>query len=200
MFAGQMGCEALNFILKRIIKEERPKRMSRPSPFQKCRKLTSDDRLEMYGKGYGMPSSHAQFMAFFAVYLSLFFLLRHTPAPSHSHTALPLFVRFFLSIAVVVVAGSVALSRIYLNYHTPKQVLAGCAAGVVCGLSWFIITGLLRTHGWLDWALDLEIVRFFRFRDLVVSEDLCEAGWERWETKRKLRDRRNSAHPSRKSD
>ena len=27
MFAGQMGCEACNFILKRIIKEERPKRM-----------------------------------------------------------------------------------------------------------------------------------------------------------------------------
>lgn len=27
MFAGQMGCEALNWILKRIIKEERPRRM-----------------------------------------------------------------------------------------------------------------------------------------------------------------------------
>jgi dolichyldiphosphatase len=27
MFAGQMGCEAFNFALKRIIKEERPKRM-----------------------------------------------------------------------------------------------------------------------------------------------------------------------------
>ena len=26
MFAGQMGCEALNFLLKRLIKEERPKR------------------------------------------------------------------------------------------------------------------------------------------------------------------------------
>lgn len=25
MFAGQMGCEALNFVLKRFIKEERPK-------------------------------------------------------------------------------------------------------------------------------------------------------------------------------
>lgn len=26
MFAGQMGCEASNFVMKRIIKEERPKR------------------------------------------------------------------------------------------------------------------------------------------------------------------------------
>lgn len=30
MFAGQMGCEALNFLLKRLIKEERPKRKNRP--------------------------------------------------------------------------------------------------------------------------------------------------------------------------
>lgn len=29
MFAGQMGCEAFNWVLKRYIKEERPKRMSR---------------------------------------------------------------------------------------------------------------------------------------------------------------------------
>jgi hypothetical protein len=28
MFGGQMGCEALNWILKRIIKEERPRRTS----------------------------------------------------------------------------------------------------------------------------------------------------------------------------
>ncbi len=27
MFVGQMGCEALNFLLKRWIKEERPKRI-----------------------------------------------------------------------------------------------------------------------------------------------------------------------------
>jgi len=27
MFAGQLGCEALNFVLKRLIKEERPKGM-----------------------------------------------------------------------------------------------------------------------------------------------------------------------------
>ena len=26
MFAGQMGCEAMNFVLKRLIREERPKR------------------------------------------------------------------------------------------------------------------------------------------------------------------------------
>lgn len=32
MFAGQMGCEALNWGLKRYIKEERPTRTSEPIP------------------------------------------------------------------------------------------------------------------------------------------------------------------------
>ena len=52
--AGQLACEALNFALKRLIKEERPRRI--------------------HGKGYGMPSSHAQFVAFWSVSLALFLL------------------------------------------------------------------------------------------------------------------------------
>lgn len=28
MFAGQLGCEALNWVLKRLIKQDRPQRMS----------------------------------------------------------------------------------------------------------------------------------------------------------------------------
>jgi len=35
MFTGQMGCEALNFVLKRAIKEERPKRES-PKHIRSC--------------------------------------------------------------------------------------------------------------------------------------------------------------------
>ncbi|KFX87335.1 hypothetical protein V490_08336 [Pseudogymnoascus sp. VKM F-3557] len=83
MFAGQMACEAVNFILKRIIKEERPK--------------------QMHGKGYGMPSSHAQFVTFFSVHLALFLLLRHTPPKitKPSHTPLPFYQRLGLSIAAL---------------------------------------------------------------------------------------------------
>ena len=28
------------------------------------------------------------------------------------------------------------------------------------------------------------MIRWLRMRDLVVNEDLVDAGWERWETKR----------------
>lgn len=32
--------------------------------------------VEMHGNGYGMPSSHAQFVAFFSVYITLWVFLR----------------------------------------------------------------------------------------------------------------------------
>jgi hypothetical protein len=35
MFTGQMGCEALNFILKRWIREERPKREFTPTEVER---------------------------------------------------------------------------------------------------------------------------------------------------------------------
>ncbi|KAJ5638428.1 hypothetical protein N7528_000818 [Penicillium herquei] len=172
MFAGQLGCEALNFVLKRLIKEERPK--------------------EMFGKGYGMPSSHSQFMAFFSVYLTLFLLVRHTPAYATSYPFLGTLLRAFVTIGLLAVAAGVAASRIYLNYHTTRQVLAGCGAGVVCAFGWFIITGLLRRLGWIDWAVEMTISRLLRVRDLVVSEDLAEAGWQRWESLRSKRRRSGS--------
>ncbi|KAJ5669338.1 dolichyldiphosphatase [Penicillium macrosclerotiorum] len=170
MFAGQLGCEALNFVLKRIIKEERPK--------------------EMFGKGYGMPSSHAQFMTFFAVYLTLFLVFRHSPAYAGSYPYCDFFLRAALTVGLCASAVAVSASRVYLSYHTPRQVLAGCGAGLVCAFGWFVVTGLLRRLGWIDWATELTVSRLLRVRDLLVSEDLVEAGWQRWE-ERKLKQRRS---------
>ncbi|KAL4918088.1 phosphatidic acid phosphatase type 2/haloperoxidase [Aspergillus aurantiobrunneus] len=175
MFAGQLVCEALNFALKRIIKEERPK--------------------QMFGKGYGMPSSHAQFVAFFAIYMGLFLLFRHSNTTGQG--PIP---RILACIGISLGATAVAVSRIYLTYHTTRQVLAGCAVGVAFALAWFVFTGLLRNHGWIDWALDHSIARFLRLRDLVVSEDLAEAGWQRWEAKQRIKRSENGGRPSSKVD
>ncbi|KAI9747011.1 MAG: hypothetical protein M1815_004733 [Lichina confinis] len=161
MFVGQMACEALNWGLKRWIKEERPK--------------------QMYGKGYGMPSSHAQFVTFFATHLALFLLLRHRPHSTAGHGALSWGTRVALSMLVVAGAGAVAVSRVYLRYHTPKQVLAGAVAGVLFALGWFSATTWLRRLGVVDALLDDPWVRALRLRDLVVDEDLVEAGWLRWQ-------------------
>ncbi|KAI5865445.1 PAP2-domain-containing protein [Durotheca rogersii] len=165
LFAGQLACEALNFGLKRLIKEERPRRMN--------------------GKGYGMPSSHAQFVAYFAVSLALFLLVRHRPphpgVRRRNHTPMGLPERLFWSAVVLTAAAAVAWSRVYLNYHTGRQVLVGAAAGTVSALGWFLVTALVRRSGWLVWALDLPLARWLRVRDLVVEEDLCQAGWEKWD-------------------
>lgn len=141
----------------------------------------------MFGKGYGMPSSHAQFMAFFSVYLTLFLLFRHTPAYATSYPFLGTILRAFVIIVLLAVASGVAYSRLYLNYHTSRQVLAGCGAGVVCAFGWFTITSLLRRLGWIDWAVEMTVARLLRVRDLVVSEDLAESGWQRWEARRSKR-------------
>ncbi|KAK5191825.1 hypothetical protein LTR99_008445 [Exophiala xenobiotica] len=168
MFAGQMACEALNFALKRLIREERPQ--------------------QMHGKGYGMPSSHSQFVTFFALSLTLWLLFRHVPTSSTtSYSPSTLSERVLLSLLACMGAGAVAASRVYLNYHTPKQVLVGVAAGAVFAVIWFLFTTLLRRWGLIDWALENWISRKFRFRDLITTEDIQDAGWGRWETRRKAR-------------
>lgn len=139
----------------------------------------------MYGKGYGMPSSHAQFATFFSLSLTLFLLFRHTPHPSATHIAITFPQRVLLSGLALLCAGAVAASRIYLNYHTVKQVLVGSGAGAGSAVAWFIVTGLVRSEGWVEWALELKGLRLLRVRDLVVEEDLAEAGWQRWEERRR---------------
>lgn len=206
MFVGQMGCEALNFLLKRLIKEERPKRMPPDAPallflphpsldilffkIQHQMSLQSEfnwliNDAEMNGKGYGMPSSHAQFVTFFSLSLSLFLLIRHTPRPSPTHAPFTFVQRILFSLLTILCAAAVAASRIYLNYHTVKQVLVGCGAGAFSAGGWFVFTMLVRRSGLLEWGLDLRVARMLRMRDLILGEDLAEAGWQKWEDRRR---------------
>lgn len=232
MFAGQLGCEAVNFVLKRLIKEERPLRIHRT------------------GKGYGMPSSHAQFVTFWAVAVALFLLVRHAPSwadhgygprgaaagsgggrsrgargggaaaaeeeeeaargarearrkgmwgqdwvmvESYAHRPWSLAERAAASLSVLSVAAMVAWSRVYLGYHTVSQVLVGCLAGALSAAAWYGITWFARGSGLLAWALESPFARGLRMRDLVVSEDLSQAGWEKWE------DRKVATEQSRKN-
>ena len=137
-----------------------------------------------------MPSSHAQFAAFFAMYLTLFLLIRHHPKASTASSVAfswapsSLVQRQLLSIACLTTASLVSASRIYLSYHTPKQVLVGVAAGAVFAGIWFGFTELARNWRIVDWVLDLGLFKALRVRDLVVEEDLWEAGWKEWETRR----------------
>lgn len=185
MFTGQMGCEALNWILKRYIREERPTRKVDNKIDQRRAEANTTVYIEMLGKGYGMPSSHAQYAAFFSTYLSLFLLFRHDPVnhpnASSTHLPTPFWQRLALAILSLVCAAAVAQSRIYLNYHSPKQVYVGCAVGVACAIAWFIVTSVARQSSLVDKLLDLHPMKWLRMRDLVCSESLEDAGWERYQ-------------------
>jgi dolichyldiphosphatase len=133
-----------------------------------------------------MPSSHAQFVSFFSVTLTLFLLFRHIPHPTDTHTPFSFGGRVVLSLIALASASAVATSRIYLSYHTPKQVLVGVCAGALFAFSWFGATTYIRRTGWVEWLLETWIARELRVRDLVVQEDLVDSGWARWvDVKRK---------------
>jgi dolichyldiphosphatase len=134
-----------------------------------------------------MPSSHSQFVAFFCLSLTLFLLLRHQTTTHTSYRPSTFIDRLALSILSMIGAILVALSRIYLKYHTPRQVWIGFSAGLVFALVWFIFTSYLRRSGWVEWGLDLGIARQLRFRDLILSEDLVDAGWGRFEDRRRVK-------------
>ena len=141
-----------------------------------------------------MPSSHAQFLAFYSTSLILFLLLRHRPQAISTKSAVmesfpySLFPsanaqRLLVSGIALVLAAFVALSRIYLNYHTGRQVLVGCSAGALSAVTWFVFTSWLRHTGILHFVINLELCRWLRLRDLVVEEDLVESGWREWDSR-----------------
>ncbi|KAH9250769.1 hypothetical protein BASA81_011423 [Batrachochytrium salamandrivorans] len=111
MFLGQLVNEAINLVLKVSIKQARP-----------------TDHL---GDGYGMPSSHAQFIWFFAVYASLYTTYRL----NFRYTIWkPIIVSGLITSATIV-----AYSRVRLQYHSIEQVAVGSALGVCVGFFWYIV-------------------------------------------------------------
>ena len=155
-----------------------------PPPTYKSLQILTIVPTEIVGKGYGMPSSHAQFVAFFSLSLTLFLMFRHQTTTHTSYRPSTFAERLGLSILACFCAVLVALSRIYLNYHTPKQVWVGFSAGLAFAVVWFAFTSYLRAGGWIEWGLDLAIARQLRFRDLILTEDLQDSGFQKFDAMR----------------
>lgn len=125
MLVGQLGNELLNLILKTCIKEERP------------------NSLHQYAPRYGMPSNHAQFMGFTAVYLTLWTIKRWKVSPLWRAAA---------ALGLQGLAAIVIASRVYLLYHSVAQVVAGAAVGAVAGGAWFAAVELWLRPQFPAWA------------------------------------------------
>ncbi|KAJ1024713.1 hypothetical protein NDA16_002753 [Ustilago loliicola] len=122
---GQLACEGLNWALKRLIKQPRP-----------------TDRL---GAGYGMPSSHSQFLGFFAAFFLLHFYLNRPPLLK-PRTLINSMRRFEHALAMLLIASISILtcySRHHLHYHTPLQIFVGVSVGLAFGATYYYFTEYL---------------------------------------------------------
>ncbi|KAL9936372.1 hypothetical protein V8E36_004440 [Tilletia maclaganii] len=122
---GQLGCEAINWGLKRLIRQPRPIGLSGVAE-----------------EGYGMPSSHSQFMGFFAAFFVCHFVLHHPP-PRKPRTMVNTMRRiehFTFIVLIILMSLVVCYSRYYLLYHSVAQILVGASIGLALGLVYYYLT------------------------------------------------------------
>ncbi|KAH9832618.1 PAP2-domain-containing protein [Rhodofomes roseus] len=168
MWAGQMLCEALNWVIKHAIQEDRPTRE--------------------LGDGFGFPSSHSQWMGYFSTFLIWHLTYRHRFASS-GWRFLDLSWRIAVYMGLVGWALAVTYSRYYLSYHTPRQVIWGLSIGVLFGTWYYAVVEVLPTmwpRSSLGRAraavLENPVSTWFRIRDgwAVWSDGGKEIEWLRW--------------------
>lgn len=95
---------------------------------------------------YGMPSSHAQLVAFFVCYISLQLVLMEPEGSAG---------QWFLIMLLQLYAWSVVWSRIRLGSHSVSQVLVGAGIGAIYGTVWFSIwvwkvEEMIKHWQWMD--------------------------------------------------
>jgi PAP2 superfamily len=101
---------------------------------------------------------------------------------------IPLLLRLAQSTTVIIGASLVCLSRIYLRYHTPLQVLCGVLIGATLGVAWYMFVILLRAVGFVDWLLHVWFVEMLWFKDGDIGSlehDLREE-WMEWRISQEL--------------
>jgi len=169
MWAGQFCCEAFNLAVKRIVKEGRP-----PGSV---------------GNGYGFPSSHSQYMAYFATFLILHLHFKHKFVPS-GYRIVDQASQASVYLAIVAWAVTVAYSRYHLSYHSVSQILWGVSIGITFGLSFYTLTELIpaqRPNSLLGKAraflLMNPVSTWLRIRDgwAVWSDSGTENQWQLWQ-------------------
>ncbi|EAL70188.1 hypothetical protein ACTFIW_003942 [Dictyostelium discoideum] len=148
IFLGLLFSECTNYVLKKSIKEHRP------TMWKELRK-----------QSYGMPSSHSQFMFFFAVLMTLFYLKKRIRFGSKILPIISVTFLFFL-------AAGVAYSRVHLYYHTAKQVFCGSFIGICLGFIWYGVIEYIFRPYLFPIIINHPIGKYFYLRDSSEIEDL----------------------------
>lgn len=168
MWTGQFAGEGLNLVIKGLIKQERP--------------------IENIGNGYGFPSSHSQYMAYFTTFLLLHMYFRHRFSSTGSKVIDTLW-RVCVYLALLLWTGLVAYSRYSLGYHNLHQIFWGLVIGSLLGAFVYICAQLLPTmypHSVLGqikaWIISNPLSTWFQLRDGwdVYPDGGREGDWIRW--------------------
>ncbi|KAJ2516590.1 hypothetical protein H4217_004483 [Coemansia sp. RSA 1939] len=147
LLIGQLGNEGLNIVLKVMIRQDRPN--------------------VHLGDGYGMPSSHSQFMTFFLAYTVVYLETRVSNNNVHKRA---------VQAGAVMLTLLVMTSRVYLGYHSALQVFAGGLVGAVSGSIWlWFVERTIYTNRAIDIVLDWSICRWLLIRDSRTVPDIALA-------------------------
>lgn len=166
LLCGLILDERLNAVLKAAIQEPRPAR-----PGDGAEASGADPTHKVWGE-HGMPSSHTQFMFFFASYLTLWVCFRLRPRPTAYVGERGLVVlQGAVVVGVFALAGVVGYSRVYLVYHTPAQVLVGCLVGTVSGTGWYALMATVLAP-WFGAVEEWGISRLLLLRDSSPLDDV----------------------------
>ena len=147
---GLLLSTALNHALKRLLAHPRPLHSSK--------------------EGHGMPSDHAQFMAFYLAYTSCWLFHR---------ACVRGYMRHLMVAALTLATALVAVSRVDLGVHSAEQVGVGLLVGLATGYGYHVLSRLCLWP-WYDWVLGWAVMRWLCMKDMSVVPDVMEFEWESW--------------------
>ncbi|KAG1371583.1 lipid phosphate phosphatase gamma [Cocos nucifera] len=162
-------CFALGLLVSQVLSEliKNSVRQSRPAT---CAALEMCD-------SHGWPSSHSQYMFFFATYVTLLGYKGLVGVTSSRS-------RLFFAVLPWPPAVLTLYSRVYLGYHTVTQVFAGATLGLVLGVGWFwIVNGMLVEY--FPAIEESAIGRFLYIKDTSHIPDVLQFEYDNARAARK---------------
>jgi len=178
MWAGQLFGEGLNYAIKHAVKQDRP--------------------IESIGGGYGFPSSHSQYMGYFATFLICHVYFTHRFSTTGSKILDKLW-RLVVYAGLLGWAGVVAYSRHKLGYHNWHQIFWGLAIGSILALSLYLVAELLPTRyptsylgQFKQFVLSNPVSMWLQIRDgwAVWADGGRDEEWKRWRAEWEKRQKR----------
>ncbi|XP_078435008.1 phosphatidic acid phosphatase (PAP2) family protein [Wolffia australiana] len=160
---GLLISQLLNELVKTSVQQSRP---------ETCAALEMCD-------SHGWPSSHSQYMFFFAVYFSLL-AFRGVCIPTRTGKAIVALISWPLALLTM-------YSRVYLGYHSVAQVFAGATLGMILGALWFWVVHSLL----IDYFPSIEesaLGRFFYIKDTSHITDVLKFEYDNARAARKKSD------------